>query len=147
MHHAAVWQHSSTPSIETHLAVVRGLPTKKFQPKCVSKKSSSERRHLISWSEHLNTSGITSHGTDSFRVTLITPGHPIPKISTRLTIFWGSTWKTKFVKTTHRQERTSSENKSDEFHKKCLIELWTILMFEMLLCCYAAARCMERTQY
>ena len=31
------------PSIETHLAVVRGLPTKKFPPKCVNKKSSSER--------------------------------------------------------------------------------------------------------
>ena len=44
-------------------------------------------RHLISRTEHLNTSGITSHGTDSFRVKPITPGHPIPKISTRLTIF------------------------------------------------------------
>ena len=32
----------------------------------------------------LNNSGITSHGTDSFRVEPITPGHPIPKISTRL---------------------------------------------------------------
>ena len=58
------------------------------------------------WTEHLNTSGITSHGTDSFHVKLITPGHPIPKISTRLTIFWGGTWKTEFVKTIHRQERT-----------------------------------------
>ena len=102
-------------------------------------------RHLISRTEHLNTSGITSHGTDSFRVTLITPGHPIPKISTRLTIFWGGTWKTEFVKTIHRQERTSSEKKSDGFHKKCSIELWTILMFELLLCCHAAARCMEQT--
>ena len=44
-------------------------------------------RHLISRTEHLNTSGITSHGTDSFHVKPITPGHPIPKISTRLTIF------------------------------------------------------------
>ena len=44
---------------------------------------------LISRTEHLNTSGITSHGTDSFRVKPITPGHPIPKISTHLTIFWG----------------------------------------------------------
>ena len=78
---------------------------------------------LISRTEHLNTSGITSHGTDSFRVKPITPGHPIPKISTRLTIFWGGTWKTEFVKTIHRQERTSSEKKSDGFHKKCSIEL------------------------
>ena len=46
------------------------------------------RCHLISWTEHLNTSGIASHGTDSFRVKPITPGHPIPKISIRLTIFW-----------------------------------------------------------
>ena len=32
------------PSIETHLAVVRGLPTKKFLPECVNEKSSTERR-------------------------------------------------------------------------------------------------------
>ena len=83
--------------------------------------------------EHLNTSGIASHGTDSFRVKPITPGHPISKISTRLTTFWRSTWK------------TSSEEKSDGFHKKWLTELWTILMFEMLLCCYTAVGCMERT--
>ena len=31
-----------------------------------------------------NTSGISSHGADSFHVKLITPGRPIPKISTRL---------------------------------------------------------------
>ena len=36
--------NSITPSIETHLAVVRGLPTKKFQTECVNKKSSTERR-------------------------------------------------------------------------------------------------------
>ena len=102
------------------------------------------RWRLISRTEHLNTSGITSHGTDSFHVKPITPGHPIPKISTRLTIFWGGTWKTEFVKTIHRQERTSSEKKSDEFHKKYSIELWTILMFELLLCCHTAARRMER---
>ena len=44
------------------------------------------RRHLISRTEHLNTSGITTHGTGSFHVKPITPGRPIPKISTRLTI-------------------------------------------------------------
>ena len=99
---------------------------------------------LISRTEHLNTSGITSHGTDSFRVTLITPGHPIPKISTRLTIFWGSTWKTEFEKTIHRQERTSSEEKSDGFHKKWSTELCTVLMFELLLCCHTAVWYMER---
>ena len=35
---------SITPSIETHLAAVRGLPTKKFLPQCVNEKSSTERR-------------------------------------------------------------------------------------------------------
>ena len=33
-----------TPSIETHLAVVRVLPIKKFQTECVNEKSSTERR-------------------------------------------------------------------------------------------------------
>ena len=88
---------------------------------------------LVFRTEHLNTSGITSHRTDSFHVKPITPGHLIPKISTRLTICWGGTWKTEFLKATHRQERTSSENKSGWLHKKCSIELWTILLFEMLL--------------
>ena len=37
---------TSTSSIETHLVVVRGLPTKKFLPKCVNKKSSLERRYF-----------------------------------------------------------------------------------------------------
>ena len=102
------------------------------------------RRHLIFWTEHLSISGITSHGTESFRVKPITPGHPIPKISTRLTIFWGSKWKTESVKIILRQERTSSEEKSDGFHQKCSTELWTILMFE-LLCCHTAVRRIERT--
>ena len=87
---------------------------------------------LISRTEHLNTSSITPHGTDSFHVKLITLGHPIPKISTHLTIFWGGTWKTEFVKTIHRQETTSSEKESDRLHKKCSIEMWTILLFELL---------------
>ena len=85
------------------------------------------------WIEHLNTSGITSHGRDSFHVKLITPDHPIPKISTRLTVFWLGTWKTEFVKTIHRQERTSSEKKSDGLHKKCSIDLWTILRVAAVL--------------
>ena len=38
------------------------------------------RGHLISWTEHLNTTGITSNGTDSLRIKSITSGHPIPKI-------------------------------------------------------------------
>ena len=98
------------------------------------------RRHLISRTEHLNTLGITSHGTDSFHVKPITSGYPIPKISTNLTIFYGGTWKTEFVKRIYRQERTSSES----LHKKCSIEVCTILMFELLLCCHTAAPCMER---
>ena len=34
------------------------------------------RWHLVSRTEHLTTSGMTSHGTDSFRIKPITPGHP-----------------------------------------------------------------------
>ena len=117
----------------------------KFMPQ-VFKCSAWEVCHT-SWTEHLNTWDITCHGTDSFRIKPITPGHPIPKISTGLTIFWGGTWKTEFVKTIHRQERTSSEQTSDGFHKKCSIELWRILMCELLLCCHTAQQCMVRTKY
>ena len=45
------------------------------------------RRHLISRTNHLNTSRVTSHEKDSFCIKLITSGHPIPKISTHVTIF------------------------------------------------------------
>ena len=87
----------------------------------------------ISRTEHLNTSAIPSHGTDSFCIKTMTPGHPIPNISPCLTSFWRGNWKTEFVKTIHRQEGTSSEKKSDGLPKKCSIELWTILLFELLL--------------
>ena len=90
---------------------------------------------LISRTERLNTSGISSYGTDSFHVKPVTPGHPILKISTRLTIFW-EVPERQLVKTIHRQERTSSEKKSDGLHKKCSIDLWTIL-FEF--CSYSSA--------
>ena len=103
------------------------------------------RCHLITRTEHLNTSGITSHGTESFHVKTITPSHPIPKISTRLTIFLVVTWKTVCENNPQTRESTSSEKKSYGFHKKCSIELWTILMFELLLGCHTAAPCMERT--
>ena len=41
---AVIIHVGTTPSIETHLAVVRELPTKKFLPECVNEKSSNERR-------------------------------------------------------------------------------------------------------
>ena len=59
--------------------------------------------------------------------------------------FLRGAWKTEFMKTIYRQESTSSGKKSDGFHKKCSIESWTILMFELLLYCHTSARCMERT--
>ena len=52
--------------------------------------------HFSNTTEHLNTSGKTSHGTDSFRVKPITPCHPILKVSTHLTIFWGGTCNTAY---------------------------------------------------
>ena len=88
----------------------------------------------ISRPEHLNKSGIISDATDFFLVKPITADHDIPKISTRLTIFWVSILKTEFVKTIYKQERASSVKKSDRFHKKFSMELRTILMFELLLC-------------
>ena len=36
-----VIRKARSPSIETHFAVVRGLPTKKFQTECVNEKSST----------------------------------------------------------------------------------------------------------
>ena len=42
------------------------------------------------------------------------------------------------------QTREDIIRKWDGFHRKCSMELWTILMFELLLCCHTAARCMER---
>ena len=70
--------------------------------------------HLISRTEHLNTSGITSHGTDPFHVKPITLGHPFPKISTRLNIFWGvperqSLWKQSADKRGHHQKRNQTD--------------------------------------
>ena len=47
------------------------------------------------------TSGITSHGADSFHVKPLIPGHPIPKISTRLTIFWGGTIQLSYSSAVH----------------------------------------------
>ena len=99
--------------------------------------------HFSNRTEHLNTSGKTSYEVDSFRIKLT--GHPIPKISTRLTILWGGTWKTEFLKTIHRQDSTLSKEKSNWFHKKCSKELWTILITKLLLCCHTAAQCMEQT--
>ena len=39
--------HEQHPVDETDLTVVSELPTKKFQPKCVNKKSSLERRYFV----------------------------------------------------------------------------------------------------
>ena len=86
-------------------------------------------RHNFPWDR------LISHQTDHAWPT-------IPEISTRLNIFWGDTWTTEFVKIIHIEKRAPLEEKSDGFHKKCSIELSTILMFDFLLCCHRAARCM-----
>ena len=103
------------------------------------------RWSLISRTEHLSTSRKISHGTLILRQT----DNPWSSYSQDLNLpdyfLRGYLKETEFVKTIQRVERTSSEEKSNGFHKKCSIELWTILMFELLLCCHTAARCMERT--
>ena len=44
----------ASPSIETHLAVARRLPTKKFLPKCVNEKSSlSVAAKVVRTKDHL----------------------------------------------------------------------------------------------
>ena len=97
-----------------------------------------------SWTEHLNTWGITSHGTDSFRIKPITPGHPIPKISTGLTIFWGGTWKT--VCENNPQTREDIIRREIRWiTQERLNRVVDNLMFDLLLCCHTAARSMERT--
>ena len=73
------------------------------------------RRHPISRTNHLNTSRVTSHETDSFCIKPITPGHTIPKISTGLTIFWGwylkdSLWKQSTDKRGHHQKRNQTDS-------------------------------------
>ena len=105
------------------------------------------RWSLISRTEHLSTSRKISHGTLILRQT----DNPWSSYSQDLNLpdyfLRGYLKETEFVKTIQRVERTSSEEKSNGFHKKCSIELWTILMFELLLCCHTAAQCMERTCY
>ena len=64
--------------------------------------------------EYLDTSAITSHCTDSFRVKPITLSHPISKISIRLTIFLRRYLKDRVCENNPQQERTSSErNQTD----------------------------------
>ena len=149
MHPAAVWQHSSNSDIKTiHNSIEHFLwnPsnfssddvlsclwiffTKSVTPPHFSNRALEYLRHNFPWDRLISCKSIT-------------PGHPIPKISTRLTIFWRGTWKTEFVKTIHRQDRTSPEKKLDGFHSKCSVKLWTILKFELLLCYHTAAWCMD----
>ena len=69
---------------------------------------------LISRTEHLNTSGITSHGTDSFRIKPITPSHPNSKISTCLfsedVPERQSLWKQSTDKRGHHQKRNQMDS-------------------------------------
>ena len=73
-------------------------------------------RHLISQTEHLNTSGITSHATDSFCIKPITPGHPIPKMSRGTDWLFTegvperqSLWKQSTDKRGHHQKRNQTD--------------------------------------
>ena len=152
MHRAAVWQHSSNSNIKTvHNSIEHFLwnPsdfssddvlsclwivfTNSVSPPHFSNRTLEYLRHNFPWDR------LISRQTDN-------PWSTYSQ-DLNLTIFWGGTWKTVSVKTIHRQERTSSEKKSNGFHKKCSIEMSTILMFELLMCCRTAARCMEQTQY
>ena len=90
------------------------------------------RRHLISQTEHLNFSGITSHGTYWFRVKPITPGHPISRISSAW-LFYGGYLKDRVCENNPHTRENITRREIKRFHKICSIELWTILMFELRL--------------
>ena len=93
---------------------------------------------LISRTGHLNTSGITSHGTDSFHVKPMTPGHPIPKISTCLTIFW----------VCENNPQTREDIIRKEIKRIAQEMLYRIVdNFVARVAAHTAAQCMERTWY
>ena len=74
--------------------------------------------HFSDRTEHLNTSGITSHGTDSFHIKLIAPGHYISMISNHPTIFWGvperqRLWKQSIDKRGRHQKRNQMDSTSN----------------------------------
>ena len=108
-----------------------------FQVLCLRNEITSHfSRRRLEWLRHnFAWDRLISHQTDHAWPT-------IPKISTRLSIFWGDTWTTEFVETIHIENRAPLEEKSNGFHTKCSIEVSTILMFVLLLCCHRAARCM-----
>ena len=94
---------------------------------------------------NLNTSRTTSHGTGSFCIKLITPDHAFPKISTCLTIFWGGFLKDRVCENNPQRREDIIRREIRWIPQEMLDGMWTILMFELLLWCHTAARCMERT--
>ena len=82
----------------------------------VFKSSVGEMRwHLISWTEHLHTSGITSRGTDSFRVKQITLAILSPRTQPAGLFSQGvlerqSLWKQSTDKRGHHQKRSQMDS-------------------------------------
>ena len=102
--------------------------------------SSKMECHLIAQTEILNTSGSTSQGTNSFRLEPITTDQPIPQILTPWLFSVGVPKDRVYENNPETTEfsKTTSEEKSDRFHKKCSIQLWVVLIFELLLSCSSA---------
>ena len=151
MHHAAVWQHSSNSNFKiVHNFTENFLwnPSNIFSGDVLSclwivftnSVFQVPRQKIVRRVEIL---GIGWLGVIHLREMSLSHGNLCLRYSSALFEKWGGV--TDFVKKIHRQERTSSEEKSDGFHKKCSVELWAILMFELLLCYHTAALCMERT--
>ena len=73
------------------------------------------RRHVISRTEHLNTSGIASHGIDSFRVKPITPAILFPRSRPAWLFSEGvlerqNLWRQSTDKRGHHQKRNQTDS-------------------------------------
>ena len=105
------------------------------------------RWHLIFWTEHLNTSGITYHETDSFQVKPIIPGHPISKISTLVTISWGRYLKVRVCENRTQTKEDIIRRKirwiAQEMLKK-VVDNFNVRVAAVLS---TSARCIKQTNY
>ena len=132
MHHTAVWQHSSNSNIKiVHNSIAHFLwnPSNFFSGCVLSclwivSTNSAFQVPCQKIVRQVEILGIGWPGVIILREMSLSHGKLCLRYSSALLEKWGD--ETDFVKKIHRQERTSSEEKSDGFHKKYSIELWTI---------------------
>ena len=151
MHHTPVWQHSSNSNIKIfHNSIEHFLwnPSDFFSDDVLSCLGIVFRNSVFQLPTQKIVRRVEILGIGWSGLIGLMQNESVPwEVCLRYSSVLFEKWGGKFVKAIHRQERTSSEEKSDGFHKKCSIELWTISMFQLLLCCHTAAWCMDRTKY